>query len=101
MNGTHSGRSSVNDYFLKFRNESVFNDKKSSTDCFKYFNKQNKDDFIDLDEFKSLLKALFSFNGNPYSMPDSRITSMFNYFDSKKVTIYMYILIVVKIFNIS
>jgi hypothetical protein len=38
MNGTESGRASVNDYFLKFRNESTFNDKKAIHDCFKYFN---------------------------------------------------------------
>ena len=35
---TESGRTSVNDYFLKYRNESTFNDKKSIQDCFKYFN---------------------------------------------------------------
>jgi len=93
MNGTHSGRSSVNDYFLKFRNESVFNDKKSMSDCFKYFNKQNKDDSMDMTDFESLLKALFSFNSNPYQIPASRVTSMFNYFDSKKVIICLPILL--------
>ena len=40
---------------------------------------------LDASEFESLLKALFSFNGNAYSIPKARINSMLTYFDSKKV----------------
>jgi len=83
MSAHESGRASANDYFLKYRNESTFNDKKAVSDCFKYFD-TDKDDDIDVNEFEGILKVLFSFNGNAYSIPKSRVTNMFTYFDSKK-----------------
>jgi hypothetical protein len=87
LNGHHlHPKNSENDPFLKYRDEAVFNNKKSILECMKLFDKDN-DDSLDLGEFESLTRSLFCFNGNPYEMPKAQIKEMFNYFDNNKVRI--------------
>lgn len=76
-------RSALHDYFIKYKDEDVFRNIESTKDCFKNFDKNN-DDAIDIEEFESLCKALFSCNGKPYQIPKERITQMFQYFDIQK-----------------
>lgn len=72
-----------NDYFYKFRDESVFKDPKSSREAFDHFD-TNKDKCLDLGEFENLLKSLFSYNGNSYFISKDKVKKMFNYFKSDK-----------------
>ncbi|CAF0835368.1 unnamed protein product [Brachionus calyciflorus] len=71
------------DFFLKYRNETLFNDKNSIVQCLKYFDKDN-DQSLDLNEFEQLLKSLFSHNGNSYQIEMAKIKAMFDFFDSNK-----------------
>ncbi|CAF0792607.1 unnamed protein product [Brachionus calyciflorus] len=79
MNGHYEN----GDFFLKFRNETLFNDTNSIEECLRNFDK-DKDQALDLNEFEQLLKSLFSFKGNSYFMQIPKIKTMFNFFDTNK-----------------
>jgi nicotinamidase-related amidase len=75
--------SSEQDYFLKFRTEAALDDKRNVNECFEHFDK-NRDNALDSVEFEQLLKALFSFNGNPYFIQKPKVQAMFNKFDTNR-----------------
>lgn len=88
VNGNHHHHSlTVDDIFLIYRDETLFNNKKSIQEVLKKFDKDG-DGSLSLTEFEELLKSLFSFNGKPYSISKSFINDSFNYFDSNKVLFY-------------
>lgn len=81
MNGNSSDNG---DYFMKYRDERVFSNRKSIEECFRYFDR-NRDFALDLTEFELMLKSLFSFSGNSYFLQKPKIKAMFNFFDSNRV----------------
>jgi nicotinamidase-related amidase len=83
LNGGGIEFSLEHDYFLKFRDESVFKDPRSVKGCFEHFDKDSNG-VLNIHEFEDLLKQLFSFNGTSYFMQKSKIDEMFNYFDSNQ-----------------
>ena len=89
VNGNHHHHSlTVDDIFLIYRDETLFNNKKSIQEVLKKFDKDG-DGSLNLTEFEELLKSLFSFNGKPYSISKSFINDSFNYFDSNKVVYFI------------
>lgn len=72
-----------NDFFIKYRDESLFNDKNSVQEFFKYFDK-DMDNHINLKEFEDVLKSLFSYNGKPYPIDTKLLNEMFEFYDSQK-----------------
>ncbi len=74
----------VDDIFLIYRDETLFNNKKSIQEVLKKFDKDG-DNSLNLSEYEEFLKSLFSFNGKPYSISKSFINESFNHFDSNKV----------------
>jgi Ca2+-binding EF-hand superfamily protein len=80
----HHNSQTADDMFLIYRDETLFNNKKSIQEVLKKFDKDG-DNSLSLSEFEELLKTLFSFNGKPYSISKSFINDCFNYFDSNKV----------------
>lgn len=75
-------RSPVPDYFLKYKNEELFNAPDSAEDVFKYFD-TTKDNQLNINEFENLLKALFSCRGRPYPMPKEKVEEIYNHFVQK------------------
>ena len=78
----------TDDFFYKFRDETVLKDPQSIHEAFDRFDKNN-DKFLDLSEFEDLLKSLFSYNGNTYFISKDKVKKMFNFFKSDKVS-YLY-----------
>lgn len=87
MNGTSESNSLNNssngDFFIKYRDERTFNNRKSIEECFRYFDR-NRDSALDLNEFEMMLKSLYSFSGNSYFLQKPKIKAMFNFFDTNR-----------------
>lgn len=75
-------RSPVPDFFLKYKNEEVFNAPDAAEDVFKHFD-ANKNNALNLNCFENLLKALFSCRGRPYPIPREKVEEIFCHFNSK------------------
>lgn len=72
-------RSPVPDYFLKYKNEDLFNAPDAAEDVFKYFD-STKNNSLNIEEFENLLKALFSCRGRPYPIPKDKVEAIFSHF---------------------
>lgn len=72
-------RSPVPDYFLKYKNEELFNAPDAAEDVFKYFD-TTKNNSLNFNEFENLLKALFSCRGRPYPIPKDKVEQICGHF---------------------
>lgn len=72
-------RSPVPDYFLKYKNEELFNAPDTAEEVFKYFD-STKDNSLNINEFENLLKSLFSCRGRPYPIPKDKVEAIYSHF---------------------